>query len=213
MASWNLRRVGSRLIVGVLAACTLGLLNWQLRDSAADSTARTSGTAASEHRYSVFARPADPNDSVADWDIPANPRIGLDISGARIVESRPERQVAAVPAAKAPCLVTRFTGGSRGVSCAMEPGQTPALVTHDGAVGLVPDGVQTVTFTMSNGSTIADRVVDNVWKSPVEATAVSFTIDGAEQQVQLMARSSLPEGAAIGADGIVSGGTAPPEPR
>jgi hypothetical protein len=135
--------------------------------------------------------------------------LGLKLPEARIIYRDTAKAIAAVPATAAPCLATQFADGSQTLSCGSAAGNT-ASVSFNGAMGLVPDAVKTVTFTMSDGSTATGQVIDNVWKSPGEAAKVTFSLDGHTQQIELMPRSSLPSGATIGADGVVTGGSLQP---
>jgi len=114
---------------------------------------------------------------------------------ARLVSQDRTRTVAAVPAEKAPCLISRFADGTQTASCALESDQQPASVSYSGAIGLVPDAVDSVTLTMTDGTTRVVPVNHNVWTAPDDAAKAAYTLDGTVVEVELMPRSSMPAGA------------------
>lgn len=207
----------ARLFAAFVVAAGLGILVWQATASPAESTAGTTAESTAEttdatgspaESYSIFARPADQRDDFSHWARLGGSRIGARLSEGRFVDQDATRTVAAVPAAKAPCLMSRYADGSYGASCGGAGDQHPATVSYSGAIGLVPDAVESVTFTMTDGTSRVTRVTDNTWKSPVEAAKASYSIDGRVFEVDLMPRSSLPAGATIDpTTGVVSGGT------
>jgi len=91
-----------------------------------------------------------------------------------------------VPAATAPCLISRFADGSQSVSCALEADQQPASVSYSGAIGLVPDAVDSVTLTMTDGATRVMPVENNVWTAPDDAAKAAYSLGGRVVEVELM---------------------------
>ncbi|HEX8105799.1 MAG TPA: hypothetical protein VF533_24500 [Solirubrobacteraceae bacterium] len=162
-------------------------------------------------KFSLLDRPPEPADDVTSWaPSRANPDIAPRFREARVIQRDATRIVAAVPAKDGPCLLSRSPGG-RGLACGGAPGRYPVSAGYDGGIGLVPDEVKVVTFEMTDGSVVTRGVVDNVWRSPVEAEKVTFIASGRVHSVELMPRSSIPPGVTIGPDGVASGGT-PPKP-
>lgn len=206
----KLERLDTRVVVGSVFVFTAVLvaLVWTLYASDAESTQESKG-------YSSLQGPDSSDSDLSGWRVPPtamardNPELGLRPSGARVVYRDSTKAVAAVPATKTPCLITRYKGGSEALNCGTTDGMT-ANVSYDGAIGLVPDVVKSVSFTMSDGSQKTQRVVDNLWKSPVEAASVEFVLRGQPRQIDLLPRSSLPEDARVSSDGVVTRGT-PPE--
>ncbi len=159
--------------------------------------------------YSVFARAAAPADDVSGWRIHEDRAgLGLRFSDARVVYSDSVRTVAAVPASDGPCLLAQYKDGSGGFNCG-GPNRVSASLGYNGALLLVPDSVQTVTYTMTDGTTQMSPVANNVAHSPVEAAKVAFTLGERTVQLDLMPRSSLPKGATLTEDGMVTGGSTP----
>lgn len=196
------RMLGALLVGGVALAVLL-----------LDSAPRAESQApvgAPGNAFGVFEQAAESQDDISSWGIPEIPQIGLETDAARVVVTSPNRTVAAVPAAKAPCLVTRTAQSGIGISCATAANEATATVGYNGAIGLVPDSVKSVMFTMVDGSTQAQDVVDNIWQSPVEAETATFDLEGETQKVDLMPRSSMPKSATVSPDGVVMGGDAPP---
>jgi hypothetical protein len=97
-----------------------------------------------------------------------------------------------VPGKVAPCLYVARSG-SEHLSCGTIPGET-ALVTYNGSIGVVPDSVKSVTFTMSDDSQQVVSVTNDVWQSPLEASKVTFTLDGTVHTIDLLPHSTLPAG-------------------
>jgi hypothetical protein len=206
-------RVG--LLAVVAAAAVLGLLLSRSATSPAEPTAGTTAKSTAtpaeaagspSESYSIFARSEGRLD-VSGWAREGDSRIGARFSEGRLVHHDAARIVVAVPAAKAPCLVSHFIDGSKGISCGLAADEHPATVSYSGAIGLVPDVVESVAFTMTDGRSEVVPVTGNVWKSPVEAEKASYSIDGRVFEVDLMPRSSLPAGVTIDAAGVASGGT------
>lgn len=154
--------------------------------------------------YSVFARPARDRDNISGWRVPRRHReTGIRYADARLVHQDAHRAVAAVPAQDqaAPgrdqaCLVTQFRDGSGALAC------SPTLMYGE-SIGLVPDSVDTVTYTLTDGTTQQQDVVDNMWRSPEEAARVTYTIDGRVESIALMPMSSLPANARLSESGVV----------
>jgi hypothetical protein len=81
------------------------------------------------------------------------------------------------------------------MACGHTSDQQPASVSYSGAIGLVPDAVDSVTLTMADGSTRVVPVKNNVWTAPDEAAKAAYALAGRVVEVELMPRSSMPAGA------------------
>lgn len=203
------RAIGAVLAIAALAAVYMLLGPGhapRVIDTASAQDGSTSAAPASG-RYSVLSRPATSKDDISGW--PATAALGrdsgpgvnhtLDFANARLVEQDATRAVAVVPTSTTPCLVAQFVDGSSGATC------SPMLM-YGNSIGLVPDSVKVVMFTMTDGSATQQAVTDNLWRAPAEASTVTYVLDGQPQNIKLMPMGSLPEGAQISASGAVSGG-------
>lgn len=119
------------------------------------------------------------------------------------------RRVIAVPVMDGPpCLVTEGAAGT-GLSCATEAWGPIASVGYEGSIGIVPDGVTTISYTMTDGSTRRGSIADGVWKAPLEAEQAAYTANGAAVVVDLMPPSTIPVGVAVDANGVAGPAGAP----
>jgi hypothetical protein len=182
------------LVTAVLAAIAL----WLVLNHSSDASASAPPSPQASGRgqwaagtYGVFNRPARRDDDLSSWRARDDHGLGLRLSEGRVVFRDGSRAVAAVPATDGPCLVTQFADGSGGVVCG--GADHPTVSTgYVGAIGIVPDSVGSVTFTLADGSTVAGAVDENTWRSPDDALRVSYSVAGREQQAELMARSAAP---------------------
>jgi hypothetical protein len=199
----TISRPGPLIAALVVAAATVGIVQQTSAKAHRSKTRADSGA----DTYSVFARAATTQDDVASWHFPAPAGFGLRVAGARRVYTDSTKVVAAVPTGGGvPCLMTRFADGSGGLNCGDADGHTASL-GYNGALGLVPDEVGSVTYVMSDGATQTGKVADNVWHSPADAAQVSFLIGGAGQTLDLMPASSAPKGMTVSPTGVVSNGS------
>lgn len=152
-------------------------------------------------KWSVVNRARVASDDVSSWKLPVDTPFALKGANARVVYRDAKKQVAVVPTNGVPCLATHLTAGGFGLSCATSTDETPTSVSYDGAIGLVPDEVKSVTYTMTDGTSQTQQVVNNIWRSPLEASKASFLLHGSEQIVDLMPASSKPADATVSADG------------
>lgn len=183
---------------------------WQLGSSSANSAEPAAPSAAASSTYSVLSRPTTEADgNVANWKLLPNASLGTRPDGARVVYSDAWRTVAAVPANSIPCLVAEYRDGSKSTSCGTNPDEVTASVSYLGSIGLVPDSVGTVTYTMTDGSQQVGGVKNNLWQAPSEAKTVSFTVGDKQHSVELMPASSMPKDAKIAPNGTVMYGTPP----
>jgi hypothetical protein len=199
------------LLITLLAvlASTIGFLELRPDRSGADSAPLGQAEAQTPSgTYSVFTRPPRASDSVESWRLPEFSGITLNTPAARRVAEDATKTVAAVPATgvDGPCLATRYSSGGTALNCAGSNGII-ASIGYTGAIGLVPDSVTTVTLTMTDGSSRAATVADNTWRAPDDASQATFSLNGEQKIVRLMPRSSLPEGAKLSPDGLVTVGT------
>jgi hypothetical protein len=162
--------------------------------AARDNGASTAVAASAPDTYSIFASSTSRlNATKPGWRPPAG-FVGARMAEARLISQDSTRTVVAVPAAKAPCLISRFADGSESASCALEADQQPASVSYSGAIGLVPDAVDSVTLTMTDGATRVVPVRNNVWTAPDDAAKAAYSLAGRVVNVELMPRSSMPPG-------------------
>jgi hypothetical protein len=198
------------VLAGLVAAVLSGIALWLVLSHSTDASASAPPSPQMSGRgqwavgtYGVFDRPATRDDDLTAWRARDDHGLGLRLSEGRVVFRDGSRTVAAVPATDGPCLVTQFADGSGGVVCG--GADHPTVSTgYVGAIGIVPDSVDSVTFTLADGSTVVGAVDGNTWRSPDDAVRVSYSVAGREQQAELMARSSVPSGVAVGADGLVT---------
>ena len=211
-------------VVAVIAcALVVVLLSQSTGNSGSAQAAPTGGSiqaaGADNVSYGVLAQRADADDqrfaqsSVALRETAEQaPQLGLEPNGARVVRSDAAGTLAVVPAKAAPCLVSE-SSSSRAVSCGTPEHPTTAQVTYGSATGVVPDSVATVSFRMTDGSTVRRAVEDNLWEAPAEAASATIVVDGHSTVVELMPATALPEGAKVGPDGLVTIGKPDPNYR
>lgn len=202
----RLRVVGLLAIVPALAVGYLLLASGGSTSVAAQASAAPPQPAAAvssaSGTFAVFSRPSTAKDNIAGWRV-ATRKAGdgdMDFARARIIYQDAKRAVAAVPTRADPCLVTQLPDGSGGFTC------SPSF-SYGNSIGLVPDSVKSVSFTMTDGTTQEQDVTDNYWRSPSEATKVTYVVDGQTTSLELMPLSSLPKGASISPSGVVSNGS------
>jgi hypothetical protein len=205
-ASGRIRRVTAAVVAASALAIVVGA---QFDGDSGEGAAQASG--ASKATYRVLARPANARDEGFARSSAAlrkvaerSPEIGLEPRGARVVRSDDARTLAVVPAQAAPCLVSEGPSAPASVSCGTGTEPKTAMVNYGSAVGVVPDTVQTVSFTMTDGSVVTGEVSDNMWNAPAEAASVSFAVDGRARTIELMPLSAQPEGTTVGPDGITT---------
>lgn len=204
-AHLHTRTVAFVLVIAVFAAAYLmfapGAHTPRIGDASASASAGSPGTT-----FSVLSRPATSKDDVSAWKaaaLGAQKRTGvnptLDFSNARLLYQDAGRAVAAVPTSSGACIATQSVDGSGALTC------SPAI-NYGNSVGLVPDAVKSVTFTLADGTQVDQNITENYWRAPAEAAKVSYVVDGQPQGVALMPLSSLPKGAQISPSGVVSAG-------
>lgn len=206
----------NKLIAAVLLS---GLATgWFLLSSSSNPAEEGEATATSipdqNRDYSVFDRATTEADEQASkWRLPDTlPAQGIDMSSARIVLENRSTVIAAVKSNVGPCLVKHHVAlQSFGLSCPadpavgknQDPSATAASVGYGVAVGVVPDTVKNVDYTLSGGGTERVAVHGNVWKAPADATKVTFTINGQAAQIELLPAGALPKGAKLCSNGLV----------
>jgi hypothetical protein len=194
-------RTTTSVLLGVITTAAAAAAVLALSSVAAPAESSARGTreraAVAAMTYSIFASPtARFNAAASGWSPPpAEAGVGARLQEARLILQDKTRTVAAVPASKAPCLFTRFADGSQTIGCGHTADEQPTSVSYSGAIGLVPDAVDSVTLTMTDGSTRVVRVENNVWKAPDDAAKAAYSVAGSVVQVELMPRSSIPAGA------------------
>jgi hypothetical protein len=195
--------LGAALAIAVLGAAYVSVTatGKPVRPHAKAAVTTSVGT------YSVFTMARAAGDDISSWKLPeaAQEQLGIDRTRSHLIFRDSSRSVAVVPTNEGPCIVQQFKDGAGGVACG-GGGNPPVVLGYDGAIGLVPDSVKTVTYTLSDGSTQLGTVTGNAWHSPVEAAKVTYAIEGGRRSFELMPRSSLPKGATISESGMVSAG-------
>lgn len=131
--------------------------------------------------------------------------MGLDPSSASVVrEDERGRFLSLSGRDGQPCYVVELPDGSSGGGCGTRNGGVVSAGTGAG-IGIVPDSVKTVVFTLKDGRSVEGRVVNNVWTSPAEATGIRYTVRGVVEQAELTpASQELPAGAQMRSDGFVT---------
>lgn len=160
-----------------------------------------------DQSFSILDRPLRASDNISSWRFPSAAERGLNVARARVVQRDSRKTVAVMPSNEGPCLATKSLAG-QGLSCA-PVGATAATVSVEGSIGVVPNSVTSVKYEMTDGTVRSGQVSENVWKAPIEARRVSFSLRGKTETIDLMPPSSLPDGAVVGDDGVVSIGGAP----
>jgi hypothetical protein len=197
------RTTTSMLLAAIAAAAAAVAFVWSAAAAPADRAApvrntdsRTAAPASGTQTYSIFAGSRTRlNATAAGWAPPADSSIRARLGEARLIAHDKTRTVVAVPAAKAPCLISRFADGSQSTACGMAPDEQPVSASYSEAIGLVPDAVDSVTFIMTDGTTRTAAVNNNVWTAPDEAAKAAYSLAGRVIEVDLMPRSSMPRGA------------------
>jgi hypothetical protein len=208
------RRFDSKARLGVVAAVSValgGLLSSGLLSASAQ-------TPPSPYGYTgLFKNAAEPQAADAALLTKAqseNPQYGLDLRSATQLPAAVDGVRAfAVRSTKGPaCLVLQLTasggpvGGGYGVACPSEGSSAIDFVSPGGSFGVVPDGVTTVSYTFASGEVRLGKVIDNVWRAPLDATGVSFSESGAARDIPLMPASTLPKGVSYYGGGLIAGG-------
>jgi hypothetical protein len=208
----SLKMMSRKPLLALTALVMLGAVAaWLLNSPPARSTEPSAPSAAATTSYSLLSRPTTAADTnVTDWKLQPNARLGTRPAGARVVYSDAWRTVAAVPSNAVPCLVSEYRDGSQSTSCGTTDDEMTAAVSYLGSIGLVPDSVQNVTYTMTDGSQQIGGVKNNLWQAPSEAKEVTFTVGDKEESIGLMPASSMPKDAKIAPNGTVMMGTPPP---
>lgn len=204
----SLIRTSTLLGLATAVACVALLLTWIGGSDSPSPAGAAAPAAAADDSFSVFDRPATGDDNTAGWRAREGSSTELDFTNARVVFRDSSRAVAAVPSADGPCLVTQFQDGSGGEACGGK-GKLTVNAGYNGAIGLAPDSVKSVTVALTDGTKRDLAVEDNVFVSPVDASRVTYELRGNTESIELMPASSVPSGATIDAAGVVSGGKAP----
>src|SRR4051812_44724860 len=144
------------------------------------------------HHYGLFDRPGNPGDLAPNnWRVSPNaiaadrPTLGLKTAGTRVLRRERMMTLAAIPSTDGGCLLESFADGSEGMECTRAPDPPTAFISAGKAVGLVPDGVESVTFHMTDGNDVVNAVTDNTYSAPAEAETVRFTVDGDVKVIDL----------------------------
>lgn len=189
----------------VIAGIGLGValviaLNWS------GNSAHAANSAAPGAVYSVLKRTATAADgqfAEASKGLKAAAResgLGVDPSGARLIKSKAGKSFAVVPATMAPCLISEDDA----VSCGTQSAPVTAQVSYGYAIGLAPDAVKNVSVVLTDGTTTTTTVVDNVWEAPANAESATVTVGDYSEKIGLMPVGSLPPGATVTPDGLVT---------
>lgn len=204
-------RIRSTTLLAAVSCSALAALGaGQINATPASSQAPAEAAHGPNHRFSLLDRPARVGDNIGAWGaLTADAARGLRQKDARLAIETEVKKVAVVPSADKPCLVTKFRNGAKTVSCGVDADQDSVSVSYGGSIGLVPDVVSEVAFTMSDGTTETGRVRNNLWTSPSEAVRVQYAVDNSARSVDLLPMSALPEGATLTPEGVVMHGTPP----
>jgi hypothetical protein len=124
---------------------------------------------------------------------------GLDLDDARVLDDQPDESVILVPRADDElCVVRLYSNGSAGGTCetndvADSRGIISGSLGHTS--GVVPDGVDHVDFTLSDGGHSSTPVTHNMFTAPPEAVIATYLVSGQLQTVVMIPASRAPAGA------------------
>jgi hypothetical protein len=156
--------------------------------------------------YAPLNRPATSADVIRT---PVTPQrlaayVNLEPSKARVLNRSAARVEALVPTTdQRVCLVEMSTSEGAAISCAYPVEEDPALISYGNAVGVVPDGVDQVSYAMTDGSVVSRAVTGNLFVAPPEAKSATYDVEGQTRTVTLMPLSSKPQGVTVEADGTM----------
>ena len=203
----------------ILIIATLLILAGTLvvRGFAHTSASAAAGVPAPE--YSILKRAPSASDALTSWRVSprmlaaAHPELGLRVDQRRFLKQQGPMSFAIVPSSDGACLIESISDGSGNLAdgstsmqCTVPGESSAAAVTYGKATGLVPDGVTSVSFQISDGTQVTQAVSDNVWSAPAEAQTSSFEVLGQVKVIDLMPLSTLPAGARVAPNGLVTFG-------
>jgi hypothetical protein len=135
----------------------------------------------------------------------------LDPTGTRVLRRDAVETLAVIPTKSGgACLATMHSNGGAGRACTTATNPSVALVRYGQTIGLVPDGVDTISYRLSDGSVVQGGVVNNVYEAPADAAAATFAVGGSTNTVDLLPSGSLPKGAHVTSDGTIEIGAPVP---
>jgi hypothetical protein len=188
-------------LVTALAACGLAavlLLERSTSATAATSEAQSaslpaSAEAPSQRGYATLNRPANSEDVQArSWIA----RVGKEIQAMEVTATRVVSENSKMPkAALTPtrdgklCLDTLSVDGSVGGGCvdgAVAASNGIAGGPPGEQVGVVPDGVDSITFWLDDGTLTSVALSSNFYRAPTNAVSAEFTFEGQRQIVSLV---------------------------
>lgn len=156
-------------------------------------------------RFGVLGRAPAPADRADDRPVSMN-RLKKDMPQIIATSARAVRRTdkaTTVLAARDDtqlCLSKMSDTGFAAVSCIeRSDAETRGIVVDvpGAGFGAVPNGVNDVTYRMTDGTSTDRPVSDNAFEAPAEATAVSYVIDGKLVARELTAASEVPKGVVI----------------
>lgn len=203
-------RRAAMIMSAILLALVFAAVLTHLQGGSSSALAQDESVATS---VSALRTPASSDDNVSRWRVTTamnargNPE-GFEFASARVVHRSPSRTFALVRSREGLCLMAEASDGSGGLNCA-PPNEFPDSLGYGSSIGIVPDAVKSVTFTMVDGRSETVPVVGNVWKAPPEAAAVDFQVGSRARRVELMPLSALPDGATVSPAGVVNIGAPP----
>lgn len=89
------------------------------------------------------------------------------------------------------CFTKLDASGEAGIDC-NTAGGSPFLATYGQASGVVPVSVESVTFTLSDGSTQTTATPDGTWSAPSEAASISYGTGASKYTEGLLPASTKP---------------------
>ena len=117
----------------------------------------------------------------------------IQTAGARVLVSDAEETIALIPRSDNQlCLFYYLANGDAGADCnTREIAETEGLsiFNRGWGIGVVPDGVDQVEFTLSDGSTVVVSVTNNVYHVPAEAVEGRVQHDGKTYSTTFLPRT------------------------
>lgn len=203
MSAYQTKRVSRRgVMLGVSAAALASVAAFVVNSNPADAVDYP------VRQYALLNHAPTAIDSRAQQRVAILPaaqaKQGLDLRTVRFVRSfgKTTTYAASSNSPYGPCLVTAYGDGSSGTSCPSATSPVTVTMQYGTAVGIVPDDVTEVWFSMTDGTRRTAAVTGNTWEAPPEARRVSWVQDGGVSDVDLMPLSSMPADTVIDENGI-----------
>lgn len=184
--------------------CTaIGVFVWALASPGSRASAQRPSSA-----YSLLDRSPTPADTAIRNEINNLAKAAPEIQAedARVIRRAVDETLVLVPRSDDQLCVERLrTDGTAGGGCvARGVAETAGIAFTIGPnIGVVPDGVDRVDFTLRDGSHTTSPVDGNVYRVPAEATEGTLVLDGSTYSIAFIPRSALPKSSGRPGEGKV----------